>query len=114
MTERPARASRPESREVLELKQLRLAQPELATAIDMQVALVEMQRRVQARVPLPRRDAKSGRFALCPYRLCVSGGLPPTFLQLKRKNANFAKSAVCIPYHHTYRQAIPGYSDQII
>ncbi len=53
MTERPPRTSRPESREVIELKQLKLAQPELATAVDMQVALVEMQRRVQARVPLP-------------------------------------------------------------
>jgi FdhE protein len=53
VTERPPRTSRPESREVIELKQLKLTQPELATAIDMQVALVEMQRRVQARVPLP-------------------------------------------------------------
>src|SRR6185503_10822842 len=53
VTERPPRTSRPESREVIELKQLKLAQPDLATAIDMQVALVEMQRRVQARVPLP-------------------------------------------------------------
>jgi FdhE protein len=53
VTERPPRTSRPESREVIELKQLKLAQPELATAVDMQVALVEMQRRVQARVPLP-------------------------------------------------------------
>ena len=52
MTERPPRTSRPESREVIELKQLKLTQPELGTAIDMQVALVEMQRRVQARVPL--------------------------------------------------------------
>jgi FdhE protein len=38
----------------VELKQLKQAQPELATAIDMQLALVEMQRRVQGRVPLPR------------------------------------------------------------
>ena len=53
MTERPPRTSRPESREVIELKQLKLAQPELASAVDMQVALVDMQRRVQARVPLP-------------------------------------------------------------
>ena len=53
MTERPPRTSRPESREVIELKQLKLAQPELATAVDMQIALVDMQRRVQARVPLP-------------------------------------------------------------
>jgi hypothetical protein len=52
-TDRPPRPSRPESREVIELKQLKLAQPELAPAIDMQIALVEMQRRVQSRVPLP-------------------------------------------------------------
>jgi hypothetical protein len=38
---------------VIELKQLKLDQPELAPAIDMQIALVEMQRRVQSRVPLP-------------------------------------------------------------
>ncbi len=53
MPEQPPRASRPESREVIELKQLKAEQPELASAIDMQVALVEMQRRVQSRVPLP-------------------------------------------------------------
>jgi hypothetical protein len=52
-TDRPPRPSRPESREVTELKQLKLAQPDLAPAIDMQIALVEMQRRVQSRVPLP-------------------------------------------------------------
>jgi transcriptional regulator NrdR family protein len=51
--DRPPRPSRPESREVTELKQLKVAQPELASAIDMQIALVEMQRRVQSRVPLP-------------------------------------------------------------
>ena len=39
---------------MVELKQLKLSQPELASAIDMQLALVEMQRRVQGRVPLPR------------------------------------------------------------
>src|SRR4051812_35094513 len=53
VTERPPRTSRPESREVHELKQLKISQPELGSAVDMQVALVEMQRRVQARVPLP-------------------------------------------------------------
>jgi hypothetical protein len=51
--DRPPRPSRPESREVIELKQLKVDQPELAPAIDMQIALVEMQRRVQSRVPLP-------------------------------------------------------------
>jgi FdhE protein len=52
--DRPPRPPRAETREIVELKQLKLAQPELATAIDMQLALVEMQRRVQGRVPLPR------------------------------------------------------------
>ena len=53
MTDRPARAPRAESREIAELKQLKAEQPDLATAVDMQIALVEMQRRVQSRVPLP-------------------------------------------------------------
>lgn len=53
MTERPPRASRADARDVAELKQLRADHPELAPAVDMQLALVEMQRRVQARVPLP-------------------------------------------------------------
>jgi hypothetical protein len=53
VSERPVRPPRAEPREVGELKQLRLAQPELATAIDMQIELVKTQRRVQARVPLP-------------------------------------------------------------
>jgi hypothetical protein len=51
--ERPVRPPRAEPREVGELRELRLTQPELATAIDMQIELVEAQRRVQARVPLP-------------------------------------------------------------
>lgn len=37
----------------MELRQLKEAHPELASAIDMQIDLVEVQRRVQARVPLP-------------------------------------------------------------
>src|SRR5207244_13488064 len=53
VTERPPRAPRAEPREVVELKQLKATQPELASAVDMQLALVEMQRRVQSRVPLP-------------------------------------------------------------
>ena len=48
--ERPARA---ESREVRELRELKNAQPDLATAADMQIELLGAQRRVQARVPLP-------------------------------------------------------------
>ena len=51
--DRPPRPPRTETREIAELKELRAAQPELASAVDMQIALVEMQRRVQSRVPLP-------------------------------------------------------------
>ena len=53
MPERPPRPQRAETREIVELRQLKTAQPELASAIDMQIALVDMQRRVQSRVPLP-------------------------------------------------------------
>ena len=53
MPDRPIRAPRPEPRDVVELRQLKLDQPELAAAVDLQIALVNMQRRVQARVPLP-------------------------------------------------------------
>ena len=53
MTDHPPRPSRAEPREIGELKELRTAQPELASAVDMQIALVDVQRRVQARVPLP-------------------------------------------------------------
>ncbi len=53
MTERPPRPPRAETPEILELRQLKVTQPELASAVDMQIALVQMQRRVQSRVPLP-------------------------------------------------------------
>jgi FdhE protein len=53
VSERPTRAARAEPREIVELRQLKTAQPELASAIDMQIALVDVQRRVQSRVPLP-------------------------------------------------------------
>ena len=54
MQDRPPRPARSETREIVELKQLKALQPELGDAVDMQVALVDMQRRVQGRVPLPR------------------------------------------------------------
>ncbi len=44
---------RSEPREVVELRALREAHPELAPAIDMQLALIDLQRRVQSRVPIP-------------------------------------------------------------
>jgi hypothetical protein len=52
-TERPPRPPRAETREIVELRQLKAEHPELASAVDMQIALVDMQRRVQSRVPLP-------------------------------------------------------------
>jgi hypothetical protein len=54
VSERPPRPVRAEPREIVELKQLKSSHPELGEAVDMQVALVDVQRRVQARVPLPR------------------------------------------------------------
>lgn len=51
--DRPARPTRAEPREIMELRQLRASHPQLASAIDMQIDLVDAQRRVQARVPLP-------------------------------------------------------------
>jgi hypothetical protein len=56
VNERPPRPQRADSREVAELKLLKTTQPELAPAVDMQLALVDMQRRVQGRVPLPWID----------------------------------------------------------
>jgi len=53
VADRPQRPPRAETREIVELKQLKEAQPELASAVDMQIELVEMLRRVQSRVPLP-------------------------------------------------------------
>lgn len=54
VTERPPRPARKEPREIVELRELRVNQPDLASAIDLQIELVDMQRRIQARVPLPR------------------------------------------------------------
>ena len=52
-TSRPARSARADSREVAELKALREQHPELADAADMHVELLNLQRRIQGRVPLP-------------------------------------------------------------
>jgi formate dehydrogenase maturation protein FdhE len=48
--QKPARA---ELKEVVELRQLKEEQPDLAQAVDLQIQLIQLQRRVQARVPLP-------------------------------------------------------------
>lgn len=53
---RQPRTGRSESRESFELRALKEQQPELAHAVDMHLELLEVQRRVQARVPLPSFD----------------------------------------------------------
>jgi formate dehydrogenase maturation protein FdhE len=45
--------NRADSREIAELRQLRQDQPDLASAVDLQVELIQLQRRVQSRVALP-------------------------------------------------------------
>lgn len=40
-------------REIVELREIKADHPELADAIDMQIELTQLQRRVQSRVPLP-------------------------------------------------------------
>jgi FdhE protein len=49
----PEKPQRGESREIAELRQLKADQPDLAQAIDLQIQLLQLQRRVQSRVPLP-------------------------------------------------------------
>ena len=51
---------RSEPREVAELRQLKDDQPDLAQAIDLQIQLLQMQRRVQTRVPLPAMNLDAG------------------------------------------------------
>lgn len=56
MTDSPARAARgtrPESREAAELRAIRSQQPQLQSAVDLHLELLEFYRRVQVRVPLP-------------------------------------------------------------
>jgi hypothetical protein len=49
----PTPRGRAESREATELKAIKARQPELADAVDMSLALLEIQRRIQGRIPLP-------------------------------------------------------------
>jgi hypothetical protein len=50
---RAARGTRPESREAAALRAIRSQQPQLQSAVDLHVELLEVQRRIQGRVPLP-------------------------------------------------------------
>lgn len=56
----PQSPQRSETREIAELRRLKEAQPELASAVDLQIELLQLHRRVQTRVPLPsiRLDAE--------------------------------------------------------
>jgi FdhE protein len=47
------RSPRAESREITELRAIKARQPELASAVDLHIELLELQRRVQSRIPLP-------------------------------------------------------------
>jgi formate dehydrogenase maturation protein FdhE len=53
VTDPQTRPPRSETREIAELRRLRDEQPDLASAIDLQIELLQVQRRVQARVSLP-------------------------------------------------------------
>ena len=53
MAEPQTPPQRSETREIAELRKLRQEQPDLASAIDLQIELVQLQRRVQTRVSLP-------------------------------------------------------------
>ena len=51
--ERPVPPQRAEPREILELRRLKELQPDLGPAVDLQIELVQIHQRIQARVPLP-------------------------------------------------------------
>lgn len=56
MTDRPPRYSRSDTHEARALRELRARQPELAEAVDMHLELLEVQRRLLTRIPLPSFD----------------------------------------------------------
>jgi len=56
---RAPRGARPESREATELRAIRSQQPQLASAVDLHLEILEVQRRVQGRVPLPHLEITS-------------------------------------------------------
>ena len=62
-TARPLRPGRAESKETVELRALKQRQPDLANAVDMHLELLEVQRRIQTRIPLPSLDLGEKRVA---------------------------------------------------
>ena len=61
----PRPTSRGEPRDVAELTKIRQLQPELTSAAELQIALLELQRRVQARAPLPRKQVDLSHVQAC-------------------------------------------------
>jgi len=53
---RPRGGGRAEPREITELRLIKERQPDLQSAVDMQIELIQLQRRVQARVAMPWFD----------------------------------------------------------
>lgn len=53
MKEPQAPVARSEPREIAELRRLKQEQPDLSSAADLQIELLQLQRRIQTRVPLP-------------------------------------------------------------
>jgi FdhE protein len=60
---RPTRGPRSETREAFELRALKERQPDLGDAIDMHLELLEHQRRIQSRIPLPWFELNSDAVA---------------------------------------------------
>ncbi|MFB3855057.1 MAG: formate dehydrogenase accessory protein FdhE [Vicinamibacterales bacterium] len=54
------RGTRTEPREIVELRQLRATQPDLATAVDFQIALLQLQHRIQSRLAMPWFEVDPG------------------------------------------------------
>jgi formate dehydrogenase maturation protein FdhE len=71
--EPPPPPQRAEPREIAELRRLKAANPDLASAVDLQIELLQMQRRVQARVALPSIKLDSEHLNSL---LASSGGAP--------------------------------------
>ena len=67
----PRPPPRGEPRDVAELTKLLQLQPELTSAAELQIALLELQRRVQSRAPLPRK-----RVDLSHVQTCQATGHP--------------------------------------
>jgi len=63
VTEPSPRAPRADPRDIAELKALKVEHPELSSAVDMQLDLMEVQRRIQGRVPLPWIQTEAGWLA---------------------------------------------------